>query len=78
MAKNETAPEGEAKNEPKVEAKPEPKKRPPYSIADGKSLVVQRGVLSPGDEITARDFGDEKVGREQLDYLVSRGYVVKS
>ena len=55
------------------------KKRPPYAIAEGKSLVCNRGVLEPGAEITPRDVNDdEKAGRKQLDVLAELGYVVKS
>lgn len=53
--------------------------RPPYSIADGKSLVCGRGVLGPGEEIKPSDLAaKEEDGRAQLDELASKGYVVKS
>jgi hypothetical protein len=52
----------------------QPVSRAPYTVAPGVSLTSPRGVLSPGDEIRPSDVSD---GAKQLDYLASRGLVVK-
>lgn len=68
-----------AKAKAKDEAPAKAEKRPPYYIADGKAVVCNRGSLGPGEEITARDLNEnEAAGKKQLEYLVSRGLVVKS
>lgn len=51
------------------------KPKHPFYVLDGKSIVVHRGVLGPGDEVKASDFAN---GEEQLDLLVERKYVGKS
>jgi hypothetical protein len=46
-----------------------------YFVADGRrSISCKRGVLGPNEEITDRDVSG---GREQLEYLVKRGHLVK-
>lgn len=55
----------------KVEAAAE-KKKPPFYIADGKSLVCRPGVLGPGDEIKAEHLPG---GATALAKHIANGYV---
>lgn len=48
---------------------------PRYAVAKGKSLTSKRGLLGPGAEVSARDFGG---GQERLDALVDAGAVTRS
>jgi hypothetical protein len=50
-------------------------KRPPHSVASGKSITSRRGILAPGDEIKAEDLSG---GKESLDKFVKSGHVVKA
>lgn len=50
-------------------------KRPPFSVASGKSITSRRGILAPGDEIKADDLAG---GKEALDAFVKSGHVVKA
>lgn len=60
-----------AKEQPKKADKP----KPPYAVAQGKSVTTKRGLLGPGEEVTARDFPG---GVERLRELAEAGVVVKS
>lgn len=46
----------------------------PWQVADGVSITTRRGVLAPGEEITADDLAD---GVKQLEHLASQKLVVK-
>lgn len=48
---------------------------PVYRIATGKALTSLRGILGPGERVSARDFAG---GQSNLDELVAKGHVVKS
>lgn len=43
-------------------------------VADGKSITSKRGILSPGDVVTATHFAG---GEESMRHLVARGYCVE-
>jgi len=55
-----------------LQATPKP---PVYQIAPGKALTSLRGILGPGERVSARDFAG---GQPNLDELVAKGHVVKS
>lgn len=71
IAKAEAA--KKAKEEKAAEA--EAAKKPPYEIAEGKSITTKRGILAEGDEIKAKDLPG---GKEALDSFVNSGHVVKN
>lgn len=49
-------------------------KKPPFYIADGKSLTSRRGVLAPGAEIKAADLAG---GQPAIDEHVKNGFICK-
>ncbi|MEC7520165.1 MAG: hypothetical protein VYE22_09890 [Myxococcota bacterium] len=51
------------------------KTKAPFTVAKGKSVSSRRGILGPGDEVSARDFA---AGAERLDELVDAGVLVKA
>ena len=76
LARLKTPPPPESAEEPVAE---EPVdvgvEKPPYYVADGKSLVCRKGVLDSGDEMKAEYSAG---GQESLDALVKKGVVIKS
>jgi regulator of protease activity HflC (stomatin/prohibitin superfamily) len=67
----EAAAQAEAKAAKAAAAKP---KLPEYYLNDRKSLTTKRGILSDGEEITAKDLPG---GKEALDGFVDSGHVAK-
>lgn len=58
------------------EKREESGEKPPYYVADGRSLTTaKRGIQGPGKEILVKDFA---TGQEALDGWVEQGYVIKS
>lgn len=51
------------------------KGKAPFTVAKGKSVSSRRGILGPGDEVSARDFA---AGAARLDELVDAGVLVKA
>jgi len=49
--------------------------KPPYYLADGKSITTKRGLLGPGREIKAEDLAG---GQKALDGFVKTKHVIKS
>ena len=68
-AKEEATAAAEAK------AKEEAQKKPPFYVADGKSLTCKKGVLDSGEEVKAAYLGG---GKDSLAALVKSGHVIKS
>lgn len=62
-------------DEPQEKTEEPASKRPPFSVASGKSITSRRGILAPGDEIKAEDLAG---GKETLDKFVKSGHVVKA
>lgn len=71
-AKEQAPQEGE---KPSTKNDPKGKAQAPFTVAKGKSVSSRRGILGPGDEVSARDFA---AGAERLDELVDAGVLVKA
>lgn len=63
----------QAKKEKAAEAKAA--KKPPYTIAEGKSITTKRGILADGDEIKAKDLSG---GKDAIDKFIKTGHIVKN
>jgi len=69
--------EAKAADEAKAAAKKKTKaeKKPPYSLAMGKSMTTKKGILADGAEIKAADLAG---GKAALDAFVKSGHLVKA
>jgi hypothetical protein len=59
----------------KANAAPPPPKPAPYIVATGKAITCKKGVLGEGEEIKKEYLGG---GKESLDNLVKKGFVIKN
>lgn len=57
-----------------AEAAAKAEARPPYSVAPGRSITSQIGILDAGDEVKSEHVG----GADNLQALVNLGFVVKA
>jgi len=65
-----------AKEERKEQAAEEQAaKKPPFTIAKGKSITTKRGILADGDEIKVKDLPG---GKEAIDSFVKSGHIDKN
>lgn len=55
--------------------KAKPKKKPPFTVAKGKSITTKRGILADGEEIKAEDLGG---GQESINDFVNSGMIDKN